>query len=572
MAGDHEVMPVDGPTGAGAGAAEAQLAEGVLALDDEVERWRGRARAAERANEAKSVFFATMSHEIREPMNGVIGMARLLLETPLADEQRGMVEAVHDSGQALLTIINDILDLSRIEAGRLELDSIDFDLRALLERVIAVVMPRARAKGLGLHLAIDPEVPTALRGDPGRIRQICLNLLGNAVKFTAAGEVGLAVRVLAERPAELRLGLTVRDTGIGIPEHLQDRLFTAYAQADPSVPRLYGGSGLGLTICKRLVGLMGGEIRLSSRAGEGTVFDLELALAKTPEARPGPVPAPAEIAGTRLLIVDGTAATRSTLQRRTQSWGIAAAVAESGAAALALLNRAHEQGRPIEIALIDSSLPDLGGEELGRQIKTDQRLHPTELVMIASSGLRGDAARIKEIGFAAYLPKPVTAQTLLECLLQLRGEPAGAGGAPAASGLITVHSMSERRAAGLRILLADDNPVNCRIATLMLEKAGHQIDVVNDGAAAVETVRAKDYDLVLMDVQMPGVDGLEATRRIRQLPRERAGIPVIAITANAWEGDEQRCLDAGMNDYVTKPIDRARLLRKVARWGEGAQR
>jgi CheY-like chemotaxis protein len=236
------------------------------------------------------------------------------------------------------------------------------------------------------------------------------------------------------------------------------------------------------------------------------------------------------------------------------------------------LNRAHEQGRPIEIALIDSSLPDLGGEELGRQIKTDQRLHPTELVMIASSGLRGDAARIKEIGFAAYLPKPVTAQTLLECLLQLRREPAGAGGAPAASGLITVHSMSERRAAGLRILLADDNPVNCRIATLMLEKAGHQIDVVNDGAAAVETVRAKDYDLVLMDVQMPGVDGLEATRQIRQLPRERAGIPVIAITANAWEGDEQRCLDAGMNDYVTKPIDRARLLRKVARWGQGAQR
>ena len=570
--GDHEIMPVDGPIDADLPEAEAQPPGDAAALRLEFEQWRSRALAAERANEAKSVFFATMSHEIREPMNGVIGMTRLLLETPLTDEQRGFVEAVHDSGQALLTIINDILDLSRIEAGRLELDSIDFDLRTLLERVIAIVMPRAREKELAVRLLIDPAVPSALRGDPGRIRQICLNLLGNAIKFTAAGEVSLAVRLVADRPSELRLGLTVRDTGMGIPEHLQERLFTAYAQADPSVPRLYGGSGLGLTICKRLVGLMGGEIRLSSRPGEGTAFALELSLARTPQARPGPTPPPAEIAGTRLLIVDGTRTTRTMLQQRTRSWGISAAMAEAGAAALATLNQAYDQGRPIEIALIDRSLPDLSGEELGRLIKADPRLRSTELVMIASSGLRGDAARVKEIGFAAYLPKPVTAQTLLECLLQLRHASPAAGAIPGASELITVHSMSERRAAGLRILLADDNPVNCRMTALMVEKAGHQIDVVNDGAAAVETLRRKDYDVVLMDVQMPGVDGLEATRRIRQLSTDRAGVPVIAITAQALAGDEQRCLDAGMNDYITKPIDRARLLGKLAQWGQAASR
>jgi CheY-like chemotaxis protein len=537
------------------------------ALREELEELRQRCRAAESANEAKSVFLATMSHEIREPMNGVIGMARLLLETPLSDEQRGFVEDVFDAGQALLTIINDILDLSRMEAGRLELDRIDFDLASLLERVVATVEPRAREKRLALGLRIAPDVPATLRGDPGRIRQIFLNLLGNAVKFTPAGEVELSVRLTEESTDTARLGATVRDTGIGIPEHLQEQLFSPYAQADPSVPRLYGGSGLGLTICKRLVGLMGGEIRLNSRPGAGTVFDLELVLMKTPEGRAGLLPPLAVIAGTRLLIVDRNATTRAMMQQQTLSWGIAAEMVESGAAALAVLRSAQLNGRPIAIALIDRSLPDMSGEELGLQIKGDPDLRSTELVMIASSGLRGDAARVKEIGFAAYLPKPVTATTLLDCLLELRPGHRSGAGETGSSGLITVHSMSERRAAGLKILLADDNPVNCRIAVLMLEKAGHQIDVVNDGATAVDAVRGKHYDLVLMDVQMPGVDGLEATRRIRDLPAGQAGVPVIAITANAMTGDDQRCLDAGMDDYVTKPIDRARLLGKVAEWG-----
>ena len=539
------------------------------ALRRELRRWRRKCRAAERANEAKSVFLATMSHEIREPMNGVIGMTGLLLETPLSAEQQTLVEAVLDSGQALLTIINDILDLSKMEAGRLALESIDFDLKNLLERLVAVVAPRARSKGLALQLVLEPDVPILLRGDPGRIRQILLNLLGNAVKFTSAGEITLTIRRVAEDARELRLGITVRDTGIGIPEHVQGRLFAAYAQADSSVARLYGGSGLGLAICQRLVGLMGGEIRLSSQPGQGTAFDLTLALAKTPAKRPGARHAAAAIAGTRLLIVDGTAATRSMLQQRTRSWGIIAEAVDSGAAALAALRAAPRAGRPFEIALVDRFLPDMSGEELGRLIKGNRELRATKLVMIASSGLRGDAGRVKEIGFAAYLPKPVTTTTLLECLLELQGreDESGEGARP---GLITVHSMSERRPAALKILLADDNPVNCRLAMLMLEKAGHQIDVVNDGALAVEALVGKAYDLVLMDVQMPGVDGLEATRRIRALPGERARVPVIAVTADAMAGDEQRCLAAGMDDYVTKPIDRARLLVKVAQWGQAA--
>jgi hypothetical protein len=546
---------------------------------DELAELRRRCAAAEAADEAKSLFLATMSHEIREPMNGVIGMTRLLLETPLSDEQRDHVEAVHESGQALLTIINDILDLSQMEAGRLALDRIDFDLDKLVDRVAAIVAPRVRAKGLEFALRLAPEVPRALHGDPGRLRQILLNLLGNAIKFTAEGRIGLTVDLAEHRGPAVRLEIAVSDTGIGIPEHLQAQLFSAYAQADPSIRRLYGGSGLGLTICRRLADLMGGEVRLHSRPGEGTRFEISVVLDKA--AAGGAVPAgvgahagegagaapgaAASIAGLRLLIVDPNPTTRTMTLQQTLSWAVEAQGVGSGAEALAALGEAHAAGRRVQIALVDRSLPDMSGEELGCRIKADARLAATELVMVASSGLRGDAARVAKIGFAAYLPKPVTATMLLECLLQLpavAGEPAA--GAP---GLITAHSMSERRPARLRILLADDNPLNCRLAVLMLEKAGHAIDVVADGAAAIEAVRAGQYDLVLMDVQMPGVDGLEATRKIRRLPIAKAGVPVIAITANAMAGDDERCLAAGMNDYVTKPIDRARLLSTVARWG-----
>jgi two-component system, sensor histidine kinase and response regulator len=539
----------------------------VLALKGELAIAREQCASAQRASEAKALFLATMSHEIREPMNGVIGMTRLLLETPLSDEQRSYVDAVHESGQALLTIINDILDLSRLESDRLELDRVDFDLRALLDRVITIMEPRSLEKGLRLALAVAPDVPRKLRGDPGRLRQILLNLLGNALKFTSKGEVALEVRLFAEHGDRAEIGISVRDTGVGIPEHLQDRLFTPYAQADPSVPRLYGGSGLGLSICRRLVRLMGGDISLVSQPGKGTTFDLNLVLDKAPEGQALPTSLAVGIAGTRLLIVDPDPTTAMLMQQQVGNWGVETALVGSGGEALAMLRNARRDDRGYDMALIDRAIPDMGGEELGRRIKGDPALRTTQLVMVTSSGLRGDAARVSQIGFAAYLPKPVTATMLLDCLRQLRALNGGAAEARGGDALITVHSMSEHKPTPLRILLADDNPVNCRIAVLMLEKAGHQIDVVNDGAEAIEAVRGKSYDLVLMDVQMPGMDGLEATRRIRALPIDRATVPVVAITANAMRDDDRRCLEAGMNDYISKPIDRARLLSKVTEWG-----
>jgi CheY-like chemotaxis protein len=539
----------------------------IRALQKELTAARQECASARQADEAKALFLATMSHEIREPMNGVIGMTRLLLETPLSNEQRGYVDAVHDAGQALLTIINDILDLSRLEAHRLELDCVDFDLRALLDRVVRIMEPRARLKGLRLILEVAPELPRMLRGDPGRLRQILMNLLGNAVKFTAEGQVGLTVAVVADHGDRIRIGIAVRDTGVGIPEHLHDRLFTPYAQADPAVPRLYGGSGLGLSICRRLVVLMGGSISLSSRPGIGTTFDLELILTKAPDNRAIPVTSAAGIAGTHLLIVDPNATTAIMMEQHAGNWGVETKLVATGDEAMASLRDARREGRGYHIALIDRSLPDMGGEELGRQIKADPTLRPTQLVMVASSGLRGDAARVSQIGFSAYLPKPITAAMLLDCLAQLRALEAVAGQPASGGPLITAHSISERKPAPLRILVADDNPMNCRIAVLMLEKAGHQIDVVNDGAEAIEAVRGKPYDLVLMDVQMPGIDGLEATRRIRALALDQAAVPVIAVTANAMEGDDRRCFEAGMDDYISKPIDRARLLGKVVQWG-----
>jgi len=533
----------------------------IAILTDELETLRELLENAERANEAKSMFFATMSHEIREPMNGVLGMTRLLLETPLSDEQKGYVDAVHGAGQALLTIINDILDLSRMEAGQLRLDRIEFDLATVVERMMAILRPRAESKGLALELEMMPDLPKSISGDPGRLRQVLMNLLGNAIKFTESGSVRLRVRPLADEGGRITLGFDISDTGIGIPDHLKDRLFTPYAQADPSIPRLYGGSGLGLTICKNLVKLMDGAIEVDSVEGEGTHFYIGLTFEK---ARPeqSTLPPSGQIAGLHILVVDANETTRMMLDQQALSWGAVTHLAASGEEALATLGRANT-GAPIDVVLIDSALPDMSGEDLGRTIRGDQKNGAPALVMMASSGLRGDAARAAEIGFSAYLPKPLTPTDLLNCLLRLRGT-----SQPEPGDLITIHSLSETQPESLDILLADDNPVNTKIAQTMLEKAGHRIDAVADGAAALDAVTGKRYDLVLMDIQMPVMDGLEAARRIRSMSDpDVKDLPIVAVTANAMSGDDRLCLDAGMDDYVTKPIDRARLLSKVNQWG-----
>lgn len=534
----------------------------IAMLTAELDALRQSLGDAERTSEAKSMFFATMSHEIREPMNGVLGMTRLLLETPLSEEQKSYVDAVHFSGQALLTIINDILDLSRMEAGQLKLDRIDFDVKNVVERTVEILKPRAASKDLTLDLDLAPDLPEILTGDPGRLRQLLMNLLGNAVKFTEEGSVRLAITSLRDDGDRVTLDIRIEDTGVGIPEHLQSKLFTPYAQADPSVPRLYGGSGLGLTICKRLVSLMDGQINVESEEGSGTTFSLSLGFDK-PTADRIKMPPSGQIAGLHILVVDPNDVTRTMLDQQALSWGAVTRLVEDGSSALQALEHADAQGLPIDVVLIDGTLPDMSGEDLGRAIRSHDRLRGATLVMMTSSGLRGDAARVADIGFAAYLPKPVTPTDLLNCLLHLRDNRIASS-----SGLITVHSLSETQPAGLNILLADDNPVNCKIAVIMLEKAGHRIDTVADGAAAIEAMVEKDYDLILMDVQMPGMDGLEATRRIRELAGEgHVQIPIIAVTANAMKDDDRRCFEAGMDDYVTKPIDRARLLGKVNQWG-----